>query len=103
MSKKPPILPPDGYRSDYDPVGRMYGLGSSMNRLADLLDTEDNPLATLMRVIGEDIEDCAAWVEEYLEDDTGPYVPPADVCDRVAADLLGDDAEAGTSGGWELP
>jgi len=52
-----------------DPVGRLYGLACSMRRLADLLDCDDDPFSTLVRLIGEDIENCAVILDEGPDTD----------------------------------
>lgn len=58
---------PEGYPSDFNPVNRLYGLGGSVLHIAGLLDSTDDPMATMMRLIGEDLENTAAWLDEYMQ------------------------------------
>ena len=93
MSRPP--LPPDGYRDGYDPVGRLYGLAGSMVKLADLLNCEDNPLSMLMRVIGEDLENCAAWMDEYMDGGAPPKLPTPEQFATLDAEMNRVDPIAG--------
>jgi hypothetical protein len=34
------------------------------------MDTAEDPLATLVRLVAEDIQNCAAWVDECMTDIT---------------------------------
>lgn len=48
-----------------NPVNRMYGVARAMNRMADLMDAAEDPLAEIMRLLSEDMERCAAWVDDH--------------------------------------
>lgn len=93
MSRPP--LPPDGYRDGYDPVGRLYGLAGSMVKLADLLNCEDNPLSMLVRVIGEDLENCAAWMDEHMADVAPPNLSTPEQFATLDAEMGVADPPAG--------
>jgi hypothetical protein len=58
------------YPAGYNASGRLYGMSQSLTRLADLMDTAEDPLATLVRLVAEDIQNCAAWVDECMTDIT---------------------------------
>jgi hypothetical protein len=62
------MLPPlcvDGTQEVRFVSSRLFGLSGAMRRLSDLLDNEDDPLATLLRMVGDDVEECASWLDEY--------------------------------------
>ncbi|WP_027182081.1 hypothetical protein [Oleidesulfovibrio alaskensis] len=46
---------------------RLYNVAASLRALSNLMKLEDNPLAPLMCLIGNEVEDCASWSEELLE------------------------------------
>ncbi len=50
-----------------DAPTRLYNVAASLRALSNLMKLEDNPLAPLMCLIGNEVEDCASWSEELLE------------------------------------
>jgi len=48
-----------------NPVNRMYGVARAMNRMAEMMDAAEDPLAEMMRLLSEDMERCAAWVDDH--------------------------------------
>ncbi len=56
-----------------DVPARLYNVAASLRALADLMHLKDDPLASLMELIGNEIEDCAGWAED-IEEFSSAYI-----------------------------